>query len=317
MPQNYDPHTPEALRDFAKTLGVPISHNRINIPQEYGKGYCTGFTFNEQIRMLIMDYELNREIVLANPDTDIRGKMILFKFQHVLPESKRANTQLPSVMIATRKVQADIIIPVHTQTATINIEVNAAYLASLLVSKNQSVILSQLLENNQPLLFEQTVYPSMLQIVDEIIKEPVKEPFRLFFLRVKAEELICRLLIELESRPSGRQLHPLNRTDIQVIYNIRENILAHLATPPTLATLASSANMSISKLKTLFKQVFGKSIYSYYQQFRIQEAARLLAERQLSVSEVGYHLGFSNLSHFSRVFNQHIGMKPKRFSMQK
>lgn len=315
MQQDYPPNTPEALRHFAKTLGVPISHNRITIPQEFGKGYCTGFTFNEHIRMLIMDYELNREIVLANPDTDIQGKMILFKFQHVLPENKKANTQLPSVLIATRKAQTDIILPVHSQTATINIEVNATYLASLLVSQNQSVILSQLLKNNQPLIFEQAVYPSMLQIVDEIIKDPVKEPFRLFFLRVKAEELVCRLLIELEGR-SEKQLHPLNQADIQVIFNIREKMLEHLETPPTLAELAGSANMSISKLKTLFKQVFGKSIYSYYQQFRMQEAARLLAERQLSVSEVGYHLGFSNLSHFSRVFNQHIGMKPKKFAMQ-
>ncbi|HEY4787706.1 MAG TPA: AraC family transcriptional regulator [Bacteroidales bacterium] len=29
---------------------------------------------------------------------------------------------------------------------------------------------------------------------------------------------------------------------------------------------------------------------------------------------MGYQLGFTNLSHFSRVFQEHIGMKPKQYS---
>ncbi len=47
----------------------------------------------------------------------------------------------------------------------------------------------------------------------------------------------------------------------------------------------------------------------------MQEGARLLKEEGHSVSEVGYKLGFSNLSHFTRVFNKHIGMKPKQYSL--
>jgi len=46
----------------------------------------------------------------------------------------------------------------------------------------------------------------------------------------------------------------------------------------------------------------------------MKEAALLLKEKKRSVSDVGYELGFTNLSHFSRVFAQHIGMKPKKYS---
>ncbi|MDR1171571.1 MAG: helix-turn-helix transcriptional regulator, partial [Bacteroidales bacterium] len=63
-----------------------------------------------------------------------------------------------------------------------------------------------------------------------------------------------------------------------------------------------------------FRQIFGNSIFSYYQTFRMKEAARLLKEEKLSVSDVGYQLGFTNLSHFSRIFAAHIGMKPKQYS---
>jgi AraC-like DNA-binding protein len=46
----------------------------------------------------------------------------------------------------------------------------------------------------------------------------------------------------------------------------------------------------------------------------MKEAARLLKEEKLSVSDVGYQLGFTNLSHFSRVFAAYNGMKPKQYS---
>jgi AraC-like DNA-binding protein len=72
--------------------------------------------------------------------------------------------------------------------------------------------------------------------------------------------------------------------------------------------------MSASKLKRLFKQIFGDSIYSYYQIYRMKEAAYLIKQEGLSISDVGYRLGFSNLSHFSRLFETHIGSKPKKYS---
>jgi len=149
--------------------------------------------------------------------------------------------------------------------------------------------------------------------VDEIIHEPVVESLKLFFLRIKAEELVCRLLLELEKRDT-KLLYNLNTRDLAAIYHAKDQMLADLATPPLLKMLAIDAGMSPTKFKRLFKQIFGKSNFSYYQDFRIKEAASLLKEQKLSVAEVGYKMGFTNLSHFSKVFNAHIGMKPKQYS---
>ena len=195
-----------------------------------------------------------------------------------------------------------------------NIEVNSDYLNGLFDFSGKSPILQSLLQNKQPLLFEQMIYPSLQTIVDEIITEPVDETFKLFFLRVKAEELICRLLMELEKR-NEKHLFSLNAHDIQATYKVKEKILEHLETPPVINDLAIYANMSQTKLRRLFKQIFGKSFFGYYQGFRMKEAARLLKDEKLSVSEVGYRLGFTNLGHFTQVFKDQIGMNPKRYSM--
>ena len=80
------------------------------------------------------------------------------------------------------------------------------------------------------IFFEQILYPSLLETVNDIILENTDEVFELFFLRVKAEELICRLLIELNKRDEKR-LYALNIHDIEAIYKIRALIIGDLGVP--------------------------------------------------------------------------------------
>ena len=309
---------PNILPRLAQQLGTEVKNRRLEIPSTFGKGYCAGFVFNEHIRMLISNYELNEDIVIENPEINASRRMIFFKFQNIFPILENLSTEkqlkaIPSVLVATSRINTDDVISIHTNTAVINIEVDANYLNGLFDLSEKSPVLQSLLQNAQPLLFEQIIYPSLQKIVNEIMTETVDETFKLFFLRIKAEELVCRLLMELEKRDEKR-LYALNSRDIQTIYKVKEQMLERLETPPVIKQLAAYANMSPTKLKRLFKQIFGNSIFSYYQEFRMKEAARLLKEEKLTVSDVGYRLGFTNLSHFSKVFATHTGMKPKHYS---
>lgn len=317
--ENNDPSIPNILKKLAHLLGTAIKNRRLEIPPQFGSGYCTGFIFNEHIRMLISDYELNEDMIVENPDVNASRRMIFFKFRNIFPEAGAPSAgkplrEMPSVLIATSRINTDDVISIHTNTATINIEVDANYLNGLFNSSAKSPVLQSLLHNTQPLLFEQMIYPSLQKVVDEMVSEPAGETFELFFLRIKAEELICRLLMELEKREE-KHVYALNTRDIAAIYKIKEQMLKQLEVPPVIRELALSAGMSPTKLKRLFRQIFGNSIFNYYQEFRMKEAALLLKQKQLSVAEVGYRLGFTNLSHFSRVFKAHIGLKPKQYAM--
>jgi AraC-like DNA-binding protein len=102
--------------------------------------------------------------------------------------------------------------------------------------------------------------------------------------------------------------------DIKAIYAVKSRLQVNLNTPPNIAAQAREAGMSEPKLRKLFRQTFGKGVFEYFQYVRMQEAARLLKEKRLTVSEVGYNLGFTNMGHFARIFEQHIGTKPKKYS---
>lgn len=308
-------NVPRILIRLAEQLGTELKQGRLEIPERYGRGYCAGFVFNAHLRLLISNYELHDDIVVENPEIDPSKKTIFFKFQHIFPRSAKESplSVAPAVLIGTSRVNTDEAIAVHSNTGVINIEVDADYLKGLFDLHEDHTVLQSLLENSQPLLFEQLIHPALQPIIDALLEQSVDDKFRRFFLRIKTEELICHLLMALEQRDS-QHLYPLNSQDIITIYRLRDQMLAHLDEPPVIADLAATSNMSPSKLKRLFRQIFGDSIFTYYQAFRMKEAGRLLREEKLSVTETGYRLGFTNLSHFTRVFEKHIGMKPKKYS---
>ena len=45
----------------------------------------------------------------------------------------------------------------------------------------------------------------------------------------------------------------------------------------------------------------------------MRQAAYLLTNRDVNVSEVAYAVGYSNLSHFSNSFKSHFGISPKEY----
>ena len=319
MESNTEQRPPGVLKPFADILGTTVENGRLDIPKQYGKGYASVHIINEHLAMMINNFELNREITFPSRSNDFPSKLILFRFQNIIQVTdktvpKRQINATPSVQIITLGMNTNIMIPGNIRKLEIYIAIDAQYLNSLVQNRQQNRILQAILENTQPLLFEQIVYPSLQAVVNEIISESVDDSFQLFFYKVKAEELICRLLIELVKRDETN-VYSLNMNDIQAIYKVKEWMLEHLDKHATIEELAELANMSQSKLKRLFKQIFGNSIFSYFQNYRMQEATRMLKEEKLSVSEVGYQLGFSNLSHFSRIFEEHIGLKPKKYAM--
>ena len=108
----------------------------------------------------------------------------------------------------------------------------------------------------------------------------------------------------------------IHKGDIEKILRVEKIILRDLGKAPVLSTLARTIGMSETKMRSLFKKIFKDSIYNYYLPARMVVAASILKNnRHIPVSEVGYSLGFSNLSHFSKMFKRYIGINPKEYAL--
>lgn len=78
--------------------------------------------------------------------------------------------------------------------------------------------------------------------------------------------------------------------------------------------LAEGVGMSRVHMHRKLKELTNQSARDFIRTIRLQQAASLLTSQKLSVSEVAYALGFSNLSHFSTSFREFYGMAPKEYA---
>ncbi|MFT3927163.1 MAG: AraC family transcriptional regulator [Myxococcales bacterium] len=80
-----------------------------------------------------------------------------------------------------------------------------------------------------------------------------------------------------------------------------------------LEDLAREAGLSSFHFLRMFSNALGVSPHQYLLRVRLRRAARHLAERELSVTEIAYAVGFSDLSNFVRTFGRAAGMTPSAF----
>ena len=81
--------------------------------------------------------------------------------------------------------------------------------------------------------------------------------------------------------------------------------------------LADKLNISRSGLFAKMKALADVTPNEMIQIIRLKRAAQLLKERQYSVSEVGYMVGFSNPSYFSKCFTKQFGIRPADYLKEK
>lgn len=101
-----------------------------------------------------------------------------------------------------------------------------------------------------------------------------------------------------------------NEADREKIVQAREVLLQHIGEPITIKELSRKVAMNECYLKKGFKEMFGTTIFDFYQSQRMEHAKYLLYEKGLNVTEVSMLLGYSSISHFSTAFKKHTGLKP-------
>lgn len=101
-----------------------------------------------------------------------------------------------------------------------------------------------------------------------------------------------------------------NEADREKVLKAREILVQQIGEPITIKALSRKVAMNECYLKKGFKEMFGTTIFDFYQSQRMEHAKYLLYEKGLSVTEVSALLGYSSISHFSTAFKKHTGLKP-------
>jgi AraC-like DNA-binding protein len=78
--------------------------------------------------------------------------------------------------------------------------------------------------------------------------------------------------------------------------------------------LTKEVGISRAQLHRKMKEMTGISTSEFIRNIRLEQAARLLKEQKINVTQVAYTVGFSNLAHFSTIFRKHFGVSPSEYA---
>ncbi|MBD2842142.1 helix-turn-helix domain-containing protein [Erythrobacter sp. KMU-140] len=74
--------------------------------------------------------------------------------------------------------------------------------------------------------------------------------------------------------------------------------------------IAREAGLSASHFTRLFKRTVGDTPHQFLMRYRVEQAAKMLADKSKAAIEVAHACGFSDQPHMSRVFKQYRGETP-------
>ena len=106
----------------------------------------------------------------------------------------------------------------------------------------------------------------------------------------------------------------IDSADDKLFNRINESLKKHLDDSNFgVNELANDAGISRVHLNRKMKERYGISPNTFIRSYRLKQAAYLLVNNNVNVSEVAYRVGFSSHSHFSNTFHEYFGMTPKEF----
>lgn len=148
----------------------------------------------------------------------------------------------------------------------------------------------------------------------------IVKPFNTELLRTTVNNLIANRE-RLKNKFSGeKQVEEqmvkieMKSSDEILMQKVMKTINEHLADPAlNVEMLAANVGMSRVHMHRKLKELANQSARDFIRTIRLKQAATLLREKNLTVSEVAYATGFSNLSHFSNSFHDFYGISPSEY----
>lgn len=143
--------------------------------------------------------------------------------------------------------------------------------------------------------------------------DSLQEP-SLPFLRIK----ILELLYHFQSRQIVLEENQeyLPKTLTEKIKLVKEHMIGDLEHRVSLKDLAVEHELSLTQLKSGFKQIYGETPYAYLRNYKMHIAARMLQQSDCKISEVALELGYQNPSKFTEAFRTVMGCKPNQYRAQ-
>lgn len=149
----------------------------------------------------------------------------------------------------------------------------------------------------------------LLRGLDRLHACPLKGHGRRLFIQSRAIEILCHMFDALgqEERSAYTQTSAQTRRGV---LKAQQLLMETFVDPPSLEKLAQQVGLSRSGLCASFRQIVGQTVFEYIADLRMQHALALLGQRDTSITQIAYAVGFNHPSSLSVAVQRRFGISP-------
>ena len=104
----------------------------------------------------------------------------------------------------------------------------------------------------------------------------------------------------------------IKKRDLDLIQTVKEHVSKTFLDDHSLSDLAKHFGTNTNKLVSLFKKTFGKSIFEFIGEMKMDHAWKLLLDEDRLVTDVAREVGYKNPHHFTSAFKKKFGVSPSQ-----
>lgn len=315
----------EFLHYLSLKLQVELKEGHLVFPPSFGEGYMQVIELPNGLQALISDIHFHTDVVFKREkskeyfcvlhfnDVELRGPVQIVKNGKQTEEKSKRRA---GIALSSSQSDANYTVPAKTKAKVISILLPEEWLKNNLNRFDELKTLSNFTSFGNSLTHPEPFDAQHRILFDEVFQTEADHPIQKMIIKNRIMLLLEHFLSKLFSNMKNMDDNvpkKMKPADLSKLMEIESLLVRDFnQPPPTIITLAAGAGMSVSKLKTAFKKVYGTGIYEYYQKNRMQKARSLLLTGQYTVKEVGLQLGYTNLSNFSLAFKKEFGILPSK-----
>ena len=308
------------FKRFAEQFDAEVEGNKFTLSPHIGQGNGIFFVIEEGLSFFIYDLQLHTSSTLHRKGVNkLEYFPIICWFsyekieQETSSEKKLISKDSPyGIFLASPKIDFSYLIPAKSRIIVLVVTITPDWLRRNLTDKINSNLLN-LVESNKPFAIYEEISFNMGQYLEKLQKLELEDMVAQINLRSYVLNFLALYISAVEKRPNNKLASNINHHDVEKLFGVREILITDYSTHHEIKTLAANAAMSERKLQKLFKDVFGITIYQFALKVKIEEAKRMIETKQFTISEVGYKIGYTNLSHFTAAFKKQVGINPKQY----
>lgn len=311
------------LQQLAALLHVPVEQNKIQIPEEFGTGYFKVVTVNNDVEALVYNVKFKQDLVMRRnrdsrefytlvfDDLEVKNSFSLRIGSDKLEGEADRNTAL---YLTSFLFDVEYMLNRNTEIRGVRILLTEPWMQQYLqLSQNESV-LEKYINLKTAGVWYKPVDASLKGTLNDLVTD---QNTPLLFYQNKVMRIVESFFQWLYDEMKDLHATGISRADIEAAQKVESIITNDItALPPTIKELAKEVAMSESKLKKIFKTVYGLPPYEYFQKQRMQKARIMLLSGNYSIKDIGYTLGYVNLSNFTLAFKKEFGKLPSEVAKE-